>query len=149
MVGMTGVRRAAAAATLLLASLGLTACAGDGVELNGKIFDAVGLSGDILGKKPEPKTQARAPLVLPPDPNRLPEPGGAPAPTANQDWPRDAQQQRVAEATARKQAQAKFCSDGNWKEKAMKDDIAASRGPDGTCQGSIFSLFSGSKTDED
>ena len=52
----------------------------DNVELNGKIFDAVGLSGGALGKKAEVRTEARAPLVLPPDAERLPEPGAAPQP---------------------------------------------------------------------
>ena len=143
MVRTTGVRRTAVAVTLLLTSVGLSACAGDGVELNGKIFDAVGLSGDILGKKAEPRTEARAPLVLPPDANRLPEPGSGAAPVVNQQWPRDAQQQRVAEAEARKQAHKAYCSDGNWKEKAMRDDVSASQGPDGGCHGSIFSVLFG------
>ena len=132
------------AATLLFASaVGTAGCGGtDGVELNGKLFDAVGLSGDVLGKKPEPRTQARAPLVLPPDATRLPEPGSAPEPGAvEQAWPRDAQQQKLAEAEARKRAHEEYCKNGNWKEKAVKDEIAADKGPDGSCQGSIFSAI--------
>src|SRR5690606_15890996 len=65
-----------------LALLALPGCGGvDGVEFNGKVFEAVGLTG-ALGKKEEPKTEPRAPLVLPPSTERLPEPGqgGASAP---------------------------------------------------------------------
>lgn len=114
----------------------------DNVELNGKIFDAVGLSGGALGKKAEVRTEARAPLVLPPDAERLPEPGAAPQPAvADQAWPRDAQKQKVASAEARKRAHEQHCRDGNWKQKAMKDEISADQGPDGSCNGSLFSIM--------
>jgi hypothetical protein len=123
----------------------LAGCSGvDGVEFNGKIFEAVGLSGDQFSKRSEPKTQPRAPLVLPPDPSKLPEPGSAPTPVvADQQWPKDRDAQRLADAEARKQAQQKHCQDGNWKQKAHKDDIGAAQGPHGSCTGSIFSVIGG------
>jgi hypothetical protein len=123
---------------------GLAACAGEGVELNGKIFDALGVSTASLGPRPEPKIEQRSPLVLPPNGERLPQPGSEPAPdqTANQNWPKDKQQQRIAQAEEAKRKQKEYCRDGNWKEKAMKDDVAAERNaPGGDC-GSIFSVFS-------
>lgn len=128
------------AAAAVVVALG--GCAADGVEFNGKIFEAVGLSGAI-GKREEPKTQARAPLVLPPEGTRLPEPGSAappvPALAADQAWPRDPQQQKIADAEAKKKAQEQHCRDGNWKEKALKDDLKASQGPQGGC--GLFSMF--------
>ena len=144
------LRGVVAAAGLAALSASLAGCGGgvEGVELNGKIFDALGVSGDTWGKKDEPKTQARAPLVLPPDTTRLPEPGAAPtaAPLATGSidpaWPKDREAQKISAAQAKKKAQDQHCQDGNWKQKAHKDEIAAAQGPEGTCSGSLFSVFS-------
>ena len=48
----------------------------DGIDLNGKVFDWMGVSPAAMeASRREPKMAERAPLVLPPDANRLPEPG--------------------------------------------------------------------------
>lgn len=147
---MTGIftsARAALLAAMLATASVLGGCASDGVELNGKIFEAVGLAGNngVFGKREEPRVQARAPLVLPPDATRLPDPTAPPQPVlaAGQEWPRDSQQQKVAEAEAKKRAQEQHCRDGNWKEKAHRDEIKASQGPSGTCGGSLLSVIGG------
>ncbi len=140
------VRGVIVGAGLLAATVGLTACSGgDGVELNGKIFDAIGLSGDPFAKKVEPKTQARAPLVLPPSAEKLPEPGTAgPGPglatssittgsIGGPSWPVDAQSKKVADAEAEKRAKQQACDD--WKKKAANDGSAPQ------CGGSIFSII--------
>lgn len=135
-------RRLAAAVALTLSAALAGGCANDHIEFNGKIFEAVGLAGNPW-KKEEVRTQPRAPLVLPPDSNRLPEPGSAPPPSfADQSWPKDPQQQKLADAEAKKRAQEQFCKDGNWKEKAHGNEIKAAQGPNGSCQGSIFSVMS-------
>ncbi|MGD9803022.1 MAG: hypothetical protein AB7E81_12330 [Hyphomicrobiaceae bacterium] len=142
--GLQKAKRSAGRLVLGLALLTLPGCGGiEGVELNGKLFDAVGLTGAIGGKKEEPKTEPRSPLVLPPTAERLPEPGenGAAAPVQTaQAWPNDPDKQRADKETAKKQAQAEYCRDGSWKEKAMGDDLSV-QGPEGTC-GSIFSAVS-------
>jgi len=124
-------------------AVSLSGCGGlDGVELNGKIFDVLGVSTGSLGPRPEPKVAQRSPLVLPPDANKLPEPGSAPAVATNtQNWPVDRDQKKIADAAEAKKKQDEHCQDGNWKEKPMKDDAAASQGPSGGC-GSIFSALS-------
>jgi hypothetical protein len=143
--------RVLTAFSIVGAAASLGGCGGgmEGVELNGKVFEALGVAGDgALGKKTEPKTQARAPLILPPDPNRLPEPGAnaniqTGALQANPAWPVDRDAKRTADADAKKKAQDQYCKeDGNWKQRAHKDDIAAASGPNGSCQGSIFSVIS-------
>lgn len=141
--GMKVSGRRARFAIVCTAALVLSACGGDGVELNGKIFDALGVSTASLGPRPEPKVERRSPIVLPPDGNRLPEPGSAPAPVANanQNWPQDRDQKKIADAAEAKRKQEEHCRDGNWKEKAMRDEVGASQGPSGGC-GSIFSVFS-------
>ncbi len=139
------VRRPCCLLAVGLALLSLPGCAGglDGVEFNGKVFDAVGLTG-ALGKKQEPKTEPRSPLVLPPSSERLPEPGQGDAPPPMQTaqaWPNDPDKQKAADGAAKKKAQDDYCRDGNWKEKALGDDMAAKNGPNGSC-GSLFSTIS-------
>lgn len=143
-----GMRRGVMALAVLASGLGLGGCGGvDGVEFQGKIFEAAGLAGDPFGKRVEPKTQPRAPLVLPPDTSRLPEPGSAPPPpVADQQWPVDRETRKVADADARKRAQDEYCRNGNWKEKAHKDELSAAQGPNGSCNGSIFGVLSKSLT---
>ena len=65
-----------ACAAVIACALALGGCAADEVELNGKIFDAMGLNAK--SKTTEPKLAARAPLVMPPSPERVPEPGVPP-----------------------------------------------------------------------
>jgi hypothetical protein len=141
---MTGIRRRVSGVVVACAvAASLPACgAVDGVELNGKIFDALGVSTGSLGPRPEPKVERRSPIVLPPDANKLPEPGSAPVTAnANQNWPVDRDQKKVADAAEAKRKQDEHCKDGNWKEKAMQDEVAASHGPSGSC-GSIFNALS-------
>ncbi|MGE0767376.1 MAG: hypothetical protein AB7L90_12990 [Hyphomicrobiaceae bacterium] len=144
--GLQRAKRSVGRLVVGIALLALPGCGGiDGVELNGKVFEAVGLTGALGGKKSEPKTEQRAPLVLPPSTERLPEPGESVAPpapvqTAQAAWPNDPDKQRVASESAKNKAQADYCRDGNWKERAMGDDLAASQGPNGSC-GSLFSVL--------
>lgn len=136
----------AAGAGLMLCAATIAGCGGgDGVELNGKIFEAVGIAGDPFAKRAEPKTQARAPLVLPPDSSKLPEPGsqqtaGAPITTGSVDsaWPRDRDAIKAADADAKKRAKDQHCKDGNWKERSKSQ---AGGEPDPSCSGSIFSVL--------
>ena len=60
----------------LCLAFGASGCSMDDVQLNGGIFDVVGLSDAAKAKSgSEPKIAARAPLVVPPSLDRLPEPG--------------------------------------------------------------------------
>ena len=145
MNGLQQPKRLIVRTAVALALLALPGCGGlDGVELNGKIFEAAGLTGALGGKKVEPATEARAPLVLPPAAERLPEPGAyaAAAPVASDaSWPNDPDKKKAASDAAQKQAQDQYCKDGNWKEKAMRDEIKATSGPSGSCTGNIFSIL--------
>jgi hypothetical protein len=122
----------------LAAALLLTACA-DGVDLNGKLFDTLGVSPAAqAARKFEPTIAERAPLVVPPDSGRLPEPGSAPAPTQVA-WPDDPEQRKIREAKERERLHQSYCSgDAQWKERAMtKEAGGAPRSPYGPC-GSVF-----------
>ena len=124
----------------------LSACA-DGLDLNGKVFDMMGISSSALdAKRAEPKVAERAPLVMPPDVSRLPEPGsGQPPPTAMlasaqpasspTAWPDDPEARKAREAQERERLHLAYCrGEVQWKEKALnRESVGAPRSPYGPC----------------
>jgi hypothetical protein len=97
--GRVALFAAAFAATLALGGCG-------GIEFEGKIFDAVGLSGDR--QEPDVKMANRPPLLLPPDTKALPQPSnGVAAATARQDWPKNPEVVETEVAQAKRDAKAK------------------------------------------
>ena len=85
-------------AVALLLTFALGGCGG--VEFEGKIFDYMGVSGS--GTEEDVKMSQRAPLILPPDTDKLPQPGqGAVAVTARPDWPADADRERKRAVAAK------------------------------------------------
>lgn len=138
-----------AATALLGIGVTLSGCGSDGgfegIEVNSKLLDAAGLSGNPF-KKEEPKLGARAPLVLPPNASRLPEPGAEPqaapaALAADPAWPKDPEKQKLADAEAQKRAHEAQCKDGNWKERAIKDESGPAAVAEAKCGNNIFGVF--------
>jgi hypothetical protein len=134
---MTGVQKylkRTLNAAVLAASLGLTGCAGDGVELNGKIFDWMGVSESAqAANKREPKLADRTGLIVPPNLARLPEPGSEQPQDANFNL-NDPDQKRIAAAADREREHKAYCSgEKNWKERALDKNAAAARSPHGPC----------------
>ncbi len=126
-------------ATSIALSLFLAGCGGfDGVQLNGKVFDAMGLNGDG-GPQGDPKMAARQPLVVPPGLEALPPPGSgkAEAPTLAEIQDPD-RKIKVSQADLEKK-QAEYCKK-NYEEAKMRGDQSAdtATGPLGPCHGSIF-----------
>jgi hypothetical protein len=116
----------------------LGGCGNDGIELNGKLFDALGVS-DAAQKssKREPKMTERTGLVVPPDVNRLPEPGsgGAGAPDVAAQL-NDPERIKAANAAERARQHKLYCSgELNWKERVASRDAAsaAPTSPYGPC----------------
>jgi hypothetical protein len=86
------------------ATLALAGCGG--VEFQGKIFDAVGLSGDR--QQPDVRMAERPPLLMPPNPTALPAPGsGVATATAREDWPQNPEVTREQVIKAEKDELAK------------------------------------------
>jgi hypothetical protein len=142
----TGRRIKTGLAITISAAALLGGCA-EGVEVNSRLLDSVGLSTAALtANRAEPKLAQRAPLVMPPSTQKLPEPGTAPPPqpevAAGPAWPKDKDQEKVASAQDKARQQAQYCRDGNWKEKALDNDLGGMQGPQGSC-GSIFSVIGG------
>jgi hypothetical protein len=139
-------RRIKAGVAIAFSAALLGGCA-DGVEVNSKLLDSVGLSTAALSaNRPDPKLAPRAPLVMPPSAQKLPEPGAAPPPppevVGGAAWPKDKDQERVASARDKERQQALYCKDGNWKERAIDNDLGGTQGPQGTC-GTVFSVIGG------
>jgi hypothetical protein len=100
--------RAAALAAALAATLVLGGCGG--VEFKGSLFDAMGLSGDF--KQPDVKMAERPPLLVPPNPQVLPQPGtGVAVATAREDWPKNPEVEQKEVQEAQKQAAIKERAD--------------------------------------
>jgi hypothetical protein len=91
---------------LSLAACGLALALGGcgGIEFQGKVFDYAGLSS--LGKGQEDvRMTERAPLLVPPNTNRLPPPGSPEVTRA--DWPADTDKERKRLAEARQAEERK------------------------------------------
>lgn len=125
------------AALAIAATLSLGGCGGvDGVELNGKMFDMMGISPAAMNaNKTDPKVADRPPLVLPPNAGNLPEPGSGKTVAGELNWPADPEQKKIAAAAERDRQHQAYCrGDIQWKEKAMNSPNApANRSPHGPC----------------
>jgi hypothetical protein len=94
------------AAGALVCILLLGGCGG--VELEGKVFDYMGVSGGG-SKEADVRMGERPPLLVPPTTNSLPQPGtGAAVVTARQDWPDDPEKVRKRLATQEQAKQAEL-----------------------------------------
>jgi hypothetical protein len=132
---------AASAAVGVALTLMLSACA-DTIQLEGKVFDWMGISSSALdAKNREPKMADRAPLVVPPNVTRLPEPGSGKTPDTDLAALKDPELKKQAAARERERLHLAYCrGEIQWKERALDPDKAgASRSPYGPCPG----LFSG------
>ena len=146
-LGMSFGRWVAAGA--VASALALSGCGGDaGVDLNGKVFDLMGISPAAQAlNKAEPKIAERAPLVMPPDVNRLPQPGSGQAPAQQLVWPDDPDQRKKTATQDRDRLHMAYCrGEIQWKEKVLdKDSINTPRSPYGPCP-TILGDFGLSKT---
>ncbi len=97
-------------AVALLLTFALGGCGG--VEFKGKVFDYMGVSGS--GTEEDAKMSQRAPLILPPDTDKLPQPGqGSAAVTARPDWPSDVDHERNLAVAAKQAEQQKKAAEAD------------------------------------
>jgi hypothetical protein len=130
---------ACSAVAVLIAVLALTAC--DSVNLEGKIFDWMGISGSAMDeRRRDPKMAERAPLVVPPSTTRLPEPGSGKTTSEDVAALADPELRKQAAAKERERLHLAYCrGEIQWKEKALDPGYTSSKSPYGPCPG----LFSG------
>ncbi len=139
-------RRTALAASALLAALALSGCGFDGVELNGAVFDYLGVSSAAQADRgKEPQLPPRAGVVLPPQLDRLPEPGSTDTAAAppGEAWPVDPEQAKVAAAEQLARQHEAYCRDALWRARVQGQSDVEIRGPKGICNPSILRNLTG------
>ncbi len=139
------LRAAFAASAVGLATM-VSGCGFDGVELNGAVFEVMGLSGPATKGK-EPEVAARPGIVLPPHMDRLPDPdqaGNTATATAPAEaWPDDPDNRKVADVAALDRQHEAFCREALWKAQAAGQDTPQIKGPRGMCNPSILRSITG------
>jgi hypothetical protein len=136
-------------AALMLALAGVGGCSADDVQLNGKIFDAAGLTTSSAPKK-TPKLAERAPLIVPPSLDKLPDPGTGEATAAIGDVKDHDDKYKVSRADQERE-QAAYCKIHYEDAKIRGDqDYETAAGPLGRCRGSVLNIISNvNKSDDD
>lgn len=99
---------------------------GPGVQLEGPGFEALGLSGK---KNVEQKVPDRAPLLIPPDPNRIPEPAPQIVNARPQNWPADPDRTLKEQESAAAEKQRIYEDKGDWSKKADIDEFEKAMDP--------------------
>jgi hypothetical protein len=118
-------------------------CSMDDVELNGGIFNAIGM-GANQEKSAEPKLAARTPLVVPPATDRLPQPGEPPDAQAVDVTAaiNDPDRKAVISQAERQRQQEEYCRKNYDLAKAQGDASADSiEGPLGPCRPSVLTAI--------
>lgn len=138
----SGLRGAGVVALLASAVLAGGCGAGD-IAFEGKIFDAVGLNNQT--KAAEPKIAARAPIVIPPGLDRLPEPGSAEQPNGYEGdlaQIQDPDRKKAVSQVELERQQKEYC-DKNYELAKQRGDQNAdlAKGPLGDCRPSALTSF--------
>lgn len=135
-----GLRALLIVAVPALAMLG--GCA-DEIQLQGKVFDAVGLGANSQKSSEEPKLAARAPLVLPPNNDRIPEPGQPPEAAATDVASlNDPDKKAVLSKAELEKKQAEYCKVHYEDARSRGDDNAdLAEGPLGPCRKSVLTAI--------
>jgi hypothetical protein len=140
---------------LLSLVLAMGGCGGvDDVQFNGKIFDAIGMNSST--KSTEPKMKVREGLVMPPNVDRLPEPG-KPAESVAADVAALNDPDKVAKLSHEEQErqQQAYCKVNYDDAKTRGDDTTADNavGPLGPCKKSVITAIQnwtkGESSDDD
>ncbi len=123
-----------------LAAAALSGCSADDVQLNGKVFDALGVNTSSTSRE-TPELAPRSGIVIPPNLSSLPQPGSgqaaAPAIAEIQDY----DGKRTTSRADLEKQQAEYCAkhyDMAWA--SGNQDRELIEGPLGRCQKSIMSL---------
>jgi hypothetical protein len=127
----------------------------DGVELQGGVFDALGVSGSNKPRTADAKVPARPGLILPPTDERLPDPNApqpqvaAAAPAAGSEaWPIDPEANKAARNAELDRRHKEYCEREIRNAEMRGDPDAAITGPKGNCRqtffGSLTNVITGS-----
>lgn len=137
--------KGAALSACLSAAVVLGGCAGyDGIELQGGIFDALGVSGSGQKKLADVKVEPRPGLVLPPSPERLPEPatGSIAAAPQGEAWPVDPEDRRASNKVELEKRHKAYCEREIQNARMRGEQSGVIMGPMGNCQPGLFGSLS-------
>lgn len=114
-------------------------CSAGDVELNGSLFDKLGVGSGAQVANRSPKLADRQNLVLPPNLERLPVPGSGAAEEvqSTEAMPVNPEQKRVATAGQAEKNHKAFCEKAMQQAK-VKGDLSPVNGPLGRCDASIL-----------
>lgn len=137
-------KRIAIVASTALA-FSVAGCGINDVEFNGAIFEYMGLANNGAQTQKEPTLPPRPGIVLPPQPDRLPEPGEASVAGSPQGeaWPVDPEQSKLAAAEELDRKHQEFCQDALWRARAQGQTDAPIMGPKGSCNPSLLRNLTG------
>lgn len=139
---MIRMPRAIACVLAGLLAISLGGCGGfDGVDLNGKVFDAMGINGNSAPR--EPKMAQRSGLVVPPNTEALPAPGsGQTTAAADVAALQDPDKVATVSQAEKERQQAEYCKVNYEMAKARGDQNAdQATGPLGPCRGSVLTAL--------
>ncbi len=126
----------------------LSGCSADDVAFNGKIFDAVGMNTSSVKKAPNLKE--RSAILVPPNLERLPEPGSGKAEQPALAEVQDYDAKRVTSYNDLERQQEAYCKKHYHDAKIHGDqDAVLATGPLGPCQGSALRMLQQSTNDGD
>ena len=136
--------RLLACAAALATGLMVAGCGTDDIELNGKIFDAMGVSGSSKNRGEEQKLRARNGLVVPPDTGSLPTPGSGRDAASEADiaFINDPDRTKEIDRAELERRQAEYCKVHYEQPKARGDNSVDSvEGPAGPCRATFLSAM--------
>jgi hypothetical protein len=144
--GLKSIGRVLALAACMGYAVAAGGCGGgafgfDGVELQGGVFDALGMSGSGQKRLSDAKVDARPGLVLPPSTDKLPEPVtgslAAAPPPGGEAWPVDPENRRALNKAAAEKQHKEFCERA-IQDARMRNESGVVMGPLGNCQPGLF-----------
>lgn len=131
-----------------LIAAAVAGCEAGDVQLNGKVFDALGMNTSSVDRK-APDVKARAGIVVPPDLSSLPEPGSGKGQRAELPV-NDYDASRTTSKADLERQQKEYCEKHYDMAKAMGDqDAALIEGPLGRCQKSVLNLIEGGSSSDE
>ena len=129
-------------AAVAAVALSLSACGAGDVQLNGKVFDALGGLVGAGGANEEAKIAPRAGLVVPPGLENLPQPGAASVPDGDLAQIVDHDRKKVVDKSAIEAQQREYCRVNYELAKQRGDQTAdLATGPLGSCRPSAMGLI--------
>jgi hypothetical protein len=139
--GTTAKRLTKLSLVLALGSA-LAACSAGDVQLNGKVFDAIGSLTGAGTPEGDVKIASRPGLVVPPSLQKLPEPGTQTVPDGQLADIVDHDRKKVVDKSALQAKQAEYCK-VNYEQAKQRGDSTAdlATGPLGPCRPSAMGLI--------